>query len=302
MSKFGWLIGIGAGCFLLAGLLPPPAAGWEEDRILNLRYHYIPRADFQDEDGEIGMESVRAAGMIPFDLNDSTVLFGGLAYSGLFLDYRGLVFEPGDGFSQKDLAKDLHVIDLIVGANYDWDENWSSLLILYPGIHSDLEDIDGKDFYLSGAALAAYRLSDSLSLSAGVYYDDSFGYPLLLPLVGAQWWISDALTLEAFIPQFVVFAWQLDRRLAVGLKGSVEGNQYRLKEGSPWENTVVEYTEILAGPFVDINLAGNFFLRLDGGFVFSRQFEFRDDDTDRKLFDGDIKDSFYAGASLSCRY
>ncbi len=290
-------------CFcLLAGLAPDPAAGWEEDRLFDLRYLYLPRADFQDEDGEIGMESVRIQGMIPVIDSASTALFGGLSYHGLFLDYRGLVPDLGEGFTEKDLARDLYVVDLVVGGNHDWDENWSTLLLLYPGIHSDLEDVDGKDFYFSGAALASYRLSDSLSLSAGIYYDDSFGHPQLLPLLGAQWRISGSLSLEAFFPQFFVFTWQVVPRLAVGLKGSVEGNQYRLQEGSPWENTVVEYTEILSGPFVDLELGWDLFLRLQGGWVFSRQFEFRDDDTDDKLFDGDIKDSGYLGASLSYRY
>ncbi len=302
MRRNSLLLGIGICLGLLTGLVPRSASGWEENKLFNLRYLYLPRADFKEEAGEIGMEMVGAAGNIPFSLNDSTILIGGLAYSGLFLDYRGLVFDPGEGFSKKDLAKDLHVLDLILGANVDWDDNWSTLLLLYPGIHSDFQDLNGKDIYFSGAALAGYQVSESLSLSAGIYYDDSFGHPQLLPLLGVQWRINESLSLEAFIPQFLVFTWQLDSWLAVGLKGSVEGNQYRLKEGTPWEHTVVENSQILAGPFVDLQLAGELFLRLQGGFVFGRTFEFRDDDSNAKLFDGDIEDTGYAGLSLSYRY
>lgn len=302
MGRIGLLPGIGICFCLLSSLAPRPVSGWEEDKIFSLRYLYFPRADFQKEDGEIGMDMVRAQAVIPIIRNDSTALFGGLAYSGLFLDYRGLVFAPGEGFSQKDLAKDLHVLDCILGGSINWDESWGTLLLLYPGIHSDFQDLDGKDIYFSGALLATYRVSDALSLSAGAYYDDSFGYPLLLPMLGAQWRLSDSLSLEAFIPQYLVLAWQLDPRLTVGLKGSVEGNQYRLREDSPWENTVVEYNQILAGPFVDLKLVDELFLRLEGGFVFSREFEFRDDDSNDKLFDGDIEDTGYAGVSLSYRY
>ncbi len=302
MSKISWRARIALGFCLLAVMAPAPASGWEEDRVFVLRYLHVPRSDFQNEEGEIQMDSVRAEGIVPLDASDTTAVFGGLAYHGLFLDYRDLVFTPEDGLGEDDLAKDLHVLDLVLGGSHDWDEHWSAFLILYPGVHSDFENLDGKDLYFSGAALASYRVSEDLTLSGGAYYDDSFGYPRLLPMLGIQWRIDAELTLEALLPQFLVFSWQLSPRLALGLKGSVEGNQYRLKEGSPWKDTVVEYTQILAGPFADLRLAGDLFLRLEGGFVFNREFEFRDDDSDRKLFDGDIDNSAYAGASLSYRY
>jgi len=299
-----WLA-TGVCCCLLFGLADRPASGWEEDRLLDLRYFNVPRSDLKDEDGEIGMDAVRAAALLPVGLTESSFLLTGLVYNGLYLNYRGLEFSeptPDGDFTEKDLPKNLHVVDLVLGGGVGWDERWGTVLILYPGFHSDFDDVSGKDIYFSGAALATYQISEDLTLSAGAYYDDSFGHPQLLPILGAQWRIGETLTLEAFIPQFAVLAWQFDPAISAGLKCSVEGSQYRLREGHPWKNTVVEYSQILAGPFVDINLAGDLFLRLEGGVVFSRVFEFRDDDSDAKLFDGDIEDTGYAGLSLSCRY
>lgn len=306
MRRIGLLLGTGLCLCLLTNLAPPPAAAWEEDRLVDLRYFHVPRAGFRDEDGKVGMDAVRVEAIVPVAGDDSAALFAGTLYSGLFLNYRGISFsEPtpdGGTFTEKDLPNNLHVLDLIVGGGLEFDENWSGLLVFYPGIHSDFHDVTGKDVYFAGAALATYRISEDLALSAGAYYDDSFGHPQLLPLVGVRWRIDESFSLEAFIPQFLVFAWRLDARLSAGLKAEVEGAQYRLRENSPWKNTVVEYSQILAGPFVDFNLAGALYLRLEGGFAFSREFEFRDDDSNARLLDDDVKDTAYAGLSLSCRY
>jgi hypothetical protein len=305
MRRIGLLPGIGICLGLLAGSAPRPAAGWEEDRLFNLRYFNVPRADFREEEGEIGMDAVRAEALLPIGLSDSAFLLTGLVYNGLYLNYRGLDFSeptPDGDFTEKDLPKNLHVVDVVLGGGVSWDERWGTVLVLYPGLHSDFDDVSGKDIYFSGAVLATYQVSEDLTLSAGAYYDDSFGYPQLLPMLGAQWRIGETLTLEALLPQFLILAWQFDPAISAGLKCSVEGSQYRLREGHPWKNTVVEYSQILAGPFVDVNLAGDLFLRLEGGFVFSREFEFRDDDSNDRLFDGDIEDTGYAGLSLSYRY
>jgi Domain of unknown function (DUF6268) len=287
------------------GVLLNPAQGWEVDKIAWLKYYYVPHSEFTDEAGEIEMNAVKGVAMIPVPLSESLVLLPGLAYSVLSLDYKDLTFidpTPDGTFTEKDLPHNLHVIDLVMGGAVQWDEEWGTLIIVYPGIHSDMDDISGDDIYFSGAAMMSYKFSDSFFLSAGLYYDDSFGIPQLLPMLSAQWQICDGLTLDTALPQFMVFAYRIIPELAIGLKFNVEGNQYRLSEGKPWKNTLVKYTQILTGPFVDLYLSDHLVLRIDGGVVVNREFEFRDDDTSHKLFDGDVKDMGYVGASLSYQY
>ena len=290
--------------FISGGL--KTARGWEEDKIAFLRYSHVPASDLDKEDGEIEMNRVAGMAMFPFALSDQLVVFPGLAYSGLFLDYQALTFSfptpDGGTFTEKDLPDDLHVLDIILGGNVQWEENLGTALLLYPGIHSDFKDLEGDDVYFSGAALLSYRFSEDFLLSGGLYYDDSFGYPQLLPMLGVQWRLSEELTLDGLLPQYLVFAYRAGDRLAVGLKYMVSGDQYRLSENKPWKDTIVKYSQMLAGPFVDITLADHLVLRLEGGFAFSREFEFQDDDTSAKLFDGDIKDNGYAGGSISLQY
>ncbi len=305
MRRYGFWTAV-AICWGIS-LLPASrsAFGWESDKAVNLRYFYVPYTDLEEEEGQISMNVVKTMAMVPVVLSDTLVILPGLSYDGLYLDYKDLTFNyptPNGLFTEKDLPRNLHVIDLIMGGNIQWDAKWGSTVLLYPGIHSDLDDVSGKDIYFSGAAIATYQLNDSLALSAGIYYDDSFGHPQLLPLVGVQWQINDTLSLDAFLPQYLVFSYRPIPRLAVGLKCNVEGNQCRLSEGNPWNNTVAEYTQTLLGPFVDFYFTDHIVLRLDGGVAVARQFEFRDDDSSSKLYDGNMKDSGYAGCSLSYRF
>jgi len=287
------------------GVILSSARGWEVDKIAWLKYYYVPHSELADEDGEIEMNAVKGVAMIPVPLSESFVLLPGLAYSVLSLDYKDLTFTdptPAGTFTEKDLPHNLHVIDLVLGGAVEWDEEWGTFIVFYPGVHSDMDDISGDDIYFSGAALMSYTFSDSFFLSAGLYYDDSFGIPQLLPMLSTQWRICHGLTLDAALPQYLVFAYRVIPEMAIGLKFNVEGNQYRLSEGKPWKNTLVKYTQILTGPFVDLYLSDHLVLRIDGGLVTGREFEFRDDDTSHKLFDGDVKDMGYMGASLSYQY
>lgn len=290
---------------IVSGAMVNSARGWEDDKPFLLKYYYVPFSELEEEDAEIEMHGVSGMAMIPVTLNESVSLITGLAYKGLFLDYKDAEFSfptPEGTFTEKDLPDDLHVLDVILGANLQWNEEWGTFVIVYPGIHSDMENVSGSDIYFSGVALGSYRFSEDFLLSAGMYYDDSFGLPQLLPMLGIQWRISEVLTLDSLLPQYTVFSWRVDPRLAIGLKFNVAGNQYRLSKSKPWKDTVVKYTQIMTGPFVDFTLVGNLVLRLEGGFVINREFEFRDDDTSAKLWDGEIKDNGYIAGSLALQY
>ncbi|MEA1927624.1 MAG: DUF6268 family outer membrane beta-barrel protein [Candidatus Auribacterota bacterium] len=290
---------------IVSGAMVNSARGWEDDKPFLLKYYYVPFSELEEEDAEIEMHGVSGMAMIPVTLNESVSLITGLVYKGLFLDYKDAEFSfptPEGTFTEKDLPDDLHVLDVILGANLQWNEEWGTFVIVYPGIHSDMENVSGSDIYFSGVALGSYRFSEDFLLSAGMYYDDSFGLPQLLPMLGIQWRISEVLTLDSLLPQYTVFSWRVDPRLAIGLKFNVAGNQYRLSKSKPWKDTVVKYTQIMTGPFVDFTLVGNLVLRLEGGFVINREFEFRDDDTSAKLWDGEIKDNGYIAGSLALQY
>ena len=173
MKKTGIILILAGLMILFAAARVETARGWEEDKLAVLRYTHMPGTDLDQEEGKIEMNGIYGMAMFPFVVNDQVVLFPGLAYHGLFLEYKDLTFSyplpDGGAFTEKDLPADLHILDVILGGNIQWEKNLGTALILYPGIHSDFEDLEGDDIYFSGAALLSYRVSEGLLFSGGLY-------------------------------------------------------------------------------------------------------------------------------------
>lgn len=276
---------------------------WESDRIFDLNGFFIPETKFEKEDGKMDISSVEASSLMPFRASESIIGLVGFAYQGLFVQYDDLDFAyvgpDGKVFTEKDLPDNLHAVDLRLGCVVALDEEFSLIAEFNPGIHSDMEDISSKDVYYQEVILVSYVFSESLTGMLGVGYMDTFGEPEFLPFAGVQWQISEDFILDTLLPVYFVAAYQPETWIKmVGLRGRMSGHQFRLQEDEPWEDTVLKYRQLLVGPFVDIALGGNWVLRLEGGVAAAREFEFRDDDSTNKLYDGDLDDAGYVSASV----
>ena len=277
---------------------------WETDKLVYLNYFYVPDTGFKDFDGEIEMNSVQGTAVVPVGLSESMLLLPGVDYQGLFVDYKGIVFsEPVDGktMTEDDLPEDVHAVDLVVGLFAALSDDWAAYFEFRPGIHSDMKDISGKDVYYQGGAVLAYTFSHELTAFLGAYHDDSFGEPKLYPVGGVQWQISDDFALDTLLPDYFLLTYEAAERVTFGLRGRLRGHQFRLDEFI-WKDSVIKYEQILIGPCVNFLLTDKLLLMLEGGIVTAQEFEFRDDDSDEKLYDGDIKDGGYCSVSLTLQY
>lgn len=282
---------------------PFPAAAWESDKGAEATYTFLPLSDLKDEDGKVRMHSVRAFATAPIPVADSVFLALRAAYQGLFVGYEDIVFSYPDGkggvFTEADLPDKLHALDAALGVGAALSDELSVYGEFQPGIHSDFEDVTSRDVYYQGGLMASWKFSEELTGLVGVYYGDDFGEPEVFPLLGVEWQIDDDWALDLFLPEYGVFGYRAAEWLTVGLRGRLEGHQFRLSEMTPWEDTVARYEQVLAGPFLDLHFSRHVSLRLEGGIATGRTFEFRDADSSAKLYDGDLEDGGYLGVSLA---
>ena len=278
------------------------ARAWEINKPADLNYFYIPKTESKEGRGEIEMNSVQATGMVPVGLGETTFLTVGLDCQALFVGYQdiGTWVYNGRTYTKDDLPDDLYALDLVAGLGAEFGD-WLAYAEFRPGLHSDLKDIDSRDIYYQGGVFVFYTFSEDFTGSLGLFYGDSFGEPELYPLLGVQWLIGSGFALDALIPSYLLVSYQADDWLKFGLRGRLNGHQFRLR-GLIWKDTVLKYEQVLIGPFVDINLTDSLVLRLEGGVATGRKFEFRDDDSSEKLYDGDIKDNGYLSAAISLVY
>lgn len=298
------MVTCGALIFVLSIMAGSSLYAWEMDKLVDLNYFYIPDTDFKDEEGKMSLNSAQVFAMLPVSLSEETFLTFGLDYQGLFADYKDMPSWEFEGvtYTMDDFPDDFHAIDLIIGLVVRWTDEFSTYAEFRPGVHSNMEDVTEDDVCYQGGFLLSYVFSDSLTPSLGAFYDDSFGEPELYPAGGVQWQISDALSLDTILPDYLVFAYQADSWLKLGLRGRLSGHQFRLTKKKPWDNTVLKYEQILLGPFVDFILGKHLVLKLEGGMATARSFEFRDDDSSEKLYDGDVEDGGYVSISAALQY
>ena len=292
-----------AGVLVLSGLISVNSLGaWEIDKLANLGYFYVPASELKEGEGKIEMSSYQIWGLAPVKLSDQTTLLPGLSYQGLYADYSGFDSpSPELARGTKDPPNAFHAIALILGCFIDLDNGWSVFGDFRPALESDMENVDSRDISYQGSALVSHKFSDTLSLSLGLYYDDSFGRPKLLPLAAAQWKISDVLALDAVLPEYLLFSYQPENWLKLGLRGRVNGHEFRLSD-TPVKDSVLEYSQIMVGPFVDLYLTDHLVIRLEGGVATARKFKFRDNNSSRIIYDGDVKDGGFIGASIFYEY
>ncbi len=114
----------------------------------------------------------------------------------------GAAFQANVWTFDDDRIKDIEMykVKVPVGVGFKASERILMNVELAPGIHSDMENVDGDDFRLEGSVVGAYVQSPELQWVLGAAFTEEFGDPVLYPVIGARWQASDALLLNLVFP------------------------------------------------------------------------------------------------------
>ena len=116
------------------------------------------------------------------------------------------------------------------------NSRWSTLAFVTPGVSTDFDRITSDDFECSGLGLINYRVSEELSLAAGMFgryeVDDAF----LVPALGFIWQ-SDAWQVQ-MTPPFAVIGYRASEKLTLSLSAYPSGGSWDL------DNAAVNRVEV----------------------------------------------------------
>jgi hypothetical protein len=283
--------------FLLA--LSAGSALAKKDTFIDVGGTYVGNTE-SDESGvdtEIQRTIFWIGGKYPIQVGEKNYLTLGIKYKGQFIDYDDFIPFPipqlGATIYESDLPDELHALDFSAGYLATWTDKWSTYFSLEPGIHSDWEDIDGDDWVITGTVLAMYKFGEKDVFGFGVAHSDAFGEAMPFPLLKLFWYPTEKFYVETLLPIDLDAGYRFNNELSAGLEGKLLGYQYRLSEDRPWDDSVLRYREVQAGPYINFHFSERANLRLSAGVVTAQKFEIRDDDNDDKYIDGDYKDSWY---------
>jgi hypothetical protein len=309
------------GIVATASLLPLTTQA-QMPNLVEIGAQYLPSAELVDpKPAEVQVASYDAAINVPIPLSKSTYLVVGAAYHIDSIDYDNVPDRFIELLSFHSVEVPLLLVQLL-------PKRWALSIRLAPGLAGDFKAIDGDVFRLTGVALATYAFSDKFVLGGGGLTTFSFGSFLPLPALYVDWWATDWLQVETFVPAFVNLRFVFANRLELGARLDFSGNEYAVRDerirssppcaaqtsddpSTPQDDTLAQpdqcldhlaYSVGVAGGFAGVRLLHSLWLTVFAGHSFYRRLDMMN--ADNELIDGgqqSIPDVFTLRASLSWR-
>ena len=199
---------------------------------VTLSGNYSGKADLKDENnkksnGKLGSASVTSAG-----ISISQVL------PSFWDGYKPIVEIENTNFfidrkNTTPLPKRMTSASLSLGISKEFDERWSFLGTVAPGISNAGDSLSGDGFGASGALVGSYAFSEAFTLSLGVAGDSlAEGSGLfsgsISPIVGIEWAFAEKWTLSLGFPN-TELAYQATPKLKLGLSAGGEGGTFAVQ-------------------------------------------------------------------------
>jgi len=277
---------------LCLGVAARDAQAVKPERFLDIGGTFVAESENSDDEETKIQRTVGWAKLkLPVPLKGGNALLFGLDYQSQWIGY--------DEAPTNELPNTLYSLGATLGFVWAMTENWSTVVQFMPGIQSDMEDVSSEDYVFKGSLLFVRPFGKANRFGIGAAFSDAFGSPQPIPLLLIDWYPAENWFVEGLLPTDLDVGYRFSKALSVGLEGKVRGYMYRMSDDEDtWDSAVLRYTEIQVGPFVDYSLTDKLHLRASAGVSAANKFEFRDDDNDDKLVEGDFKNSGYGTLNL----
>lgn len=227
-------------------------------------YTFRPAVSIDGEPGaEMGVSAVQAAAAVRVQLGPRTFLTPGISYQGQLFRYEGMMSPAGNA--------ELHALELPIMLTHALSAKWSLVGRLSPGLSGDFETLD-RHFSAGAAAMAVRVISPRLVLGFGAAVSYGAGRWLPLPVVSANWQVSDKLRVDALLPESARATYRLGDRWEVGGLVKFEGARWAL-DGDAGEARTIDYFSIDTGAVLAMRVTGNTWINVFSGWNALRQYD-----------------------------
>ena len=234
-------------------------------------YPYARNTD--DPRMQVRLQIYRANVGLPIRLSQQTMLLAGLSYEQLNVDLRGDTSAGAPTF--RTPAASFGVVQR-VGSRF------TVIAIAGAGLASDFSDpVSSDDLLLSATGIFIYKVSDALSLGAGVVFDRRTGSPTPLPAMSVNWRISHDVRLRGFVPARLDAELRASRWLTGGIRAAFNGNRYQLGEAKYGiSDQQIAYSTLTVGPKLTFSASDWIHLDLYATTAVYRRYDIRQDQED----------------------
>ncbi len=209
------------------GMIDPAAFGFGQPGFV-IDASMVDTQDFESQPGGIDFFELRTIAPLAAKKWGDFLFAGSIGYNLTEVDFNGW-----GGLQDETLHNLQAQITMLWRPE---NSRWSALGFVTPGLGTDFSAISADDFEVSGLGLMNYRVTQELSLGAGVFGSYAADDSMIVPALGFIWQ-SEPFIVQ-LTPPFAVIGWHATERLTLGLSAYPSGGAWDL-DNSPVNRVVI---------------------------------------------------------------
>ncbi|UKN00280.1 DUF6268 family outer membrane beta-barrel protein [Paracrocinitomix mangrovi] len=203
----------------------------------------------------------------PIVLDDKNLLLFGIEYQ-----YNTITSNNPGIFPAYRFAS--HMLQL--GYEHKWNTSFKTLFMLMPRLNTDYSQVNFSHFQLGGLTLFSKERSEDFIFMFGAYYNGELFGPMIVPIVGFNWAISEKWRWKMLAPLNLELAYMPKNWFRTGLRfdGFNASYRYQLIPGDPNSNRYIDKADNNAYLFTEFHLGKNCWINLRAGHSILRKYRF----------------------------
>lgn len=179
--------------------------------LANVYWRTSPANSIEGSDLKRNFNMYVADAKLPIVLSDDNVAIVGLEYQQNDISYADSDWK--DYFRYQFASSTLQM-----GLEHKWNDRSKMLFMTMGRLNTDYGNLNSNHFQLGGLFLGTTEKNENFSWKYGCYYNGEFFGPMVVPLFGFDWKISDKWRLKTVIPVNLELAYQPVDHLRAGLR------------------------------------------------------------------------------------
>jgi hypothetical protein len=204
---------------------------------------------------------------VPIVLNSKTTWYSDFTHT-FYSIQNNLKPEPSDILT----SMNLHAFIFQTGIVQKLNERNGFQLLVVPRYTTDFEGSDSRNWQVGAIGLFEHRFKANLLMRFGVLYNGELFGPLLVPLIFADWQLSERWNINGMFPINLKVSYKINERLSTGYSHFGFITTYRINQDE-FQSDYVERNSIDETLFLRWRLVGNFHLETRLGYSLSRVYE-----------------------------
>lgn len=229
-------------------------------------FYGTPAAYEKPLDGDATESGLLINLKVPIVCNDKTTWYNDLTYTRHSVS-TDLDPEPSGMITSMNLHAFIFQTGIVQKLN---DQSGFQLLIV-PRYNTDFQGSDRKNWQLGAIGLYEHRVSQRLLMRFGVLYNGELFGPLLVPLIYADWQLSDRWSITGMMPINLKINYKINDRLSAGMNHFGFITTYRINQDE-FKGDYIERNSIDESLFLRWKMIGNLHLETRFGYSLSREY------------------------------